>query len=161
MYSSLNCSSINLHTSLLSLLLTMDISFPFLVQTLSSFLLHDSITFLLAFSYLLSSQRYRSICGIFKEPISWSLLQILLPSSPHSKFLISLLPSLLLSFFLFFVFSSLFFLLLFLFLSLFFFSFFFCFYNPSFSYFGLYCLPYSSRYLIILTSSIFQSILEL
>ena len=111
----------------------MDTSFSFSVQTLS---LHDPITFLLAFSHLSFSQRYRSICKTFEKPISWPLLQTLLLSPSHSKSPILLLLFLLLLSFLSLVFSSSSFLSL----------------NPSFFYFffssfcfcypGFFCLSF-------------------
>ena len=122
---------------------TMDTSFSFLVQILPLFPLHNITIFLLTSSHLPSFQRPESICETFKKPISWSLLQTLLPSSPHHISLILLLSSLLLLFYSFSVFSSfLFFLFLLLFSSCFlssyfFFSLFFYFYHPAFLYFYL------------------------
>ena len=98
MYSFLNCSSINSYTSFFLLLTTNTFLF---LSINPSFISHD-----LTYSHLLSSQKYESICGILKEPISWLSLLTLLLFLSYSKS-----PILLSSFsppssFLFFIFSS-------------------------------------------------------
>ena len=75
--------------------------------------------------------------------------------SQISQFLASFFTFIILSFLDFF-FSS--FLFSFLFLFSFFSSFSFCFYQSNLLYLGLYCFPHSSRYLVIFTFSVLQSI---
>ena len=96
---------------------------------------------LLVFSHLFSFQRHRYICRALKEPISWLLFQILLLLLSYAKFPIPLLLSSLSLFSPFLVFSSSFY-----------------FYHPNISCFSLHCFLHSSRYLVIFTSSVLQSI---
>ena len=108
----------------------MDILSSFSVQTLPSSLLHDSTTFLLAFSYLLFSQKHVSINRTILVLNSLPLPLTLLLSPPYPR---SLIFSYLLHFyypllfwffssFFFYSFSSYFFLSSFLFFLLFFLS---------------------------------------
>ena len=82
----------------------MDISFPFLAQTLLLYLLYSPISFLSTFSHLLSSQKYGSTCRTLEKPISWLLSPTLLPLLLHPISSISLSLSLSLWSFPFFVF---------------------------------------------------------
>ena len=161
MYSFLNCSSINSYTSFFLLLTTNTFLF---LSINPSFISHD-----LTSSHLLSSQKYESICGILKEPISWLSLLTLLLFLPYSKS-----PILLSSFsppssFLFFIFSSFSFLYFFFFFFSLFCSFCFCFFLSSsfcfcysnFLCFDLYYFSHLSGHLIIFTSSVFQLISKL
>ena len=78
------------HIPPLSLLLTMDISFPFLAQILSLLLLQDPTSFLLIFSCLLSSQRYGFTCKTLEKPISWLLSNFAASSSLSQIFYFSI-----------------------------------------------------------------------